>query len=82
MKIELNGEPVELEAGATVLDAAGRLGVGPDARGVAAALDGEVLPRGDWAQTKLASGQKVEIVQAIQGGAPGRVFRSTGRAMG
>ncbi len=70
MRIELNGEPVELSEAATVLDAAGRLGLGQEGRGLAAAVDGEVLPRGQWEQTTLAAGQKVEIVQAIQGGAP------------
>ncbi len=82
MRIELNGEAVELEEGASVLDAAGRIGADPDARGIAAAVDGEVVPRGEWAQTELHAGQTVEVVRAIQGGAAegfalgGREWRS------
>ena len=36
--------------------------------GVAVALNGEVVPRADWAQTSLKSNDKVEIVQIVRGG--------------
>ncbi len=69
MKIELNGGSVELADGAT-LDAAVRAsGVGEGARGIAVALDGEVVPRGEWETTPLREGQAVEVLAAIQGGA-------------
>jgi sulfur carrier protein len=45
-----------------------RLGVGDDARGVAVALDGEVVPRSQWDAALLAPGMRVEVVGAIQGG--------------
>ena len=45
MTVELNGEPVELEQGARVRDAVDRAGAGGDRRGVAVAVDGEVVPR-------------------------------------
>jgi sulfur carrier protein len=67
-RIELNGEPVEIGAEATVATAVERLGAGGERRGVAVAVDGEVIPRSAWDNTKLADGQKVEIVGAIQGG--------------
>ena len=69
MKVELNGRPVELALGATVATAV--LEVGADAgngRGVAVAVDGEVVPRTDWERTQLQSGQTVEVVRAVQGG--------------
>ena len=70
MRIELNGEPRELPAGATLADAV-RDERAPSRRaaGVAVALDGEVVPRGEWASTPLAEGQRVEVLAAIQGGA-------------
>jgi thiazole synthase len=69
MRIELNGSPHELPGGAT-LDAAVRAsGAGEGGRGFAVALDGEVVPRGEWAQTPLREGQAVEVLAAIQGGA-------------
>ena len=75
MKGELNGEIVELERSATVVDAADRLGVGSETRGVAVAVDGEVIPRRQWTSTPLKPEQKIEIVRAMQGGAPSRRLR-------
>ncbi len=69
MKIELNGEPLELPAGATLADAVRESGAGAEARGVAVALDGEVVPRSEWPATPLAEGHSVEVLAAIQGGA-------------
>lgn len=69
MRIELNGKPRELPAGATLADAVRESGAGAEARGVAVALDGEVVPRADWGSTPLAEGRKVEVLAAIQGGA-------------
>jgi len=69
MRIELNGEPRELAAGATLADAVRESGADKGARGVAVALDGEVVPRGEWDSTPLAEGAGVEVLAAIQGGA-------------
>jgi len=69
MKIELNGKPRELPPGATLADAVRESGAAAAARGVAVALDGEVVPRSDWDSTVLANGHKVEVLAAIQGGA-------------
>jgi thiazole synthase len=70
VKIELNGEPRELAEGTTLAAAAREAGAPEDRRGVAVALDGEVIPRGEWAATPLRDGQTVEVLAAIQGGAP------------
>ena len=69
MRIELNGREVDLPDGATVRDAAEAAGVGEVGRGVAVALDGEVVPRGEIESTELSEGQQVEVVAAIGGGA-------------
>jgi thiazole synthase len=68
MKVELNGEPRELSAGASLAEAVAESGVAPDGRGVAVAVDGEVVPRRRWDEIVLAEGQKVEVLAAIQGG--------------
>ena len=68
MTIELNGEAVELATGARVIDAVASAGARADARGVAVAVEGEVVPRSDWERTELRDGQSVEVVAAIQGG--------------
>ncbi len=68
MRIELNGEACELPTGATLADAVREAGAEQTARGVAVALDGEVVPRGEWPSTPLMEGGKVEVLAAIQGG--------------
>jgi sulfur carrier protein len=68
VRVELNGEPIELGEEATVAHVVASAGVDGEARGVAVALDGEVVPRGDWPRVALREGQSVEIVSAIQGG--------------
>ena len=69
MKIELNGELVALPDGAAVTEAVEASGAEGDLRGVAVALDGEVVPRSEWGRTPLREGQSVEVLAAIQGGA-------------
>jgi thiazole synthase len=69
VKVELNGEPRELPDGATLADAVRASGVEQEGRGVAVALEGEVVSRGEWSSTTLAEGSRVEVLAAIQGGA-------------
>jgi thiazole synthase len=74
MTIELNGERAILPDGATVAAAVAAAGIGSaraaeDRRGLAVAVDGEVVPHSAWERTALADGQSVEVVAAIQGGA-------------
>lgn len=66
--VVVNGEPRELADGATVADAVAATGAPRDGRGVAAAVGGEVVPRGEWASRPLAAGDRVEVLQAVQGG--------------
>jgi thiazole synthase len=69
MRIELNGEPAELADSATLVEAALAAGAPESRRGVAIALDGEVVPRSEWGTTPLREGAAVEVLAAIQGGA-------------
>jgi sulfur carrier protein len=64
----INGERRELGERATIEAAVRATGV-PDGRGVAVALDGEVVPRGQWAITEIRDGQEIEVLRAVQGGA-------------
>jgi sulfur carrier protein len=63
--ITVNGEPRELTG--TVDELLDALGV-EVRRGMAVAVDAEVVPRGAWATTEVRSGARVEIVTAVQGG--------------
>jgi thiazole synthase len=69
MRIELNGEPAEFADTATLVEAALAAGAPESRRGVAIALDGEVVPRSEWGTKPLREGAAVEVLAAIQGGA-------------
>jgi sulfur carrier protein len=64
----INGEARVLPAGATVASVLELLDVTPDARGIAVAVDGEVVARSLWDATALRDGSMVEVLAAIGGG--------------
>jgi sulfur carrier protein len=66
--IVLNGESFEVHQGETLSAVLDRLGVSPQARGVAVAVDGEVVPRACWEVFALAEDARVEVLTAMQGG--------------
>lgn len=68
MIVELNGRRTELPPDATVRAAVGLAGVADSHRGIAVAVDAEVVPRSQWERHRLREGARVEIVTAIQGG--------------
>jgi sulfur carrier protein len=63
--ITVNGEPRALAG--TVDDVLDALGI-EVRRGMAVAVDAEVVPRSAWSTTQVADGARVEIVTAVQGG--------------
>jgi sulfur carrier protein len=68
MNLIVNGSPAELPEGATVSTVVAELQLPAAGRGVAVAVDAEVVPRTRWELTRLEEGQKVEVVHAVQGG--------------
>ena len=66
VSVIVNGEARDLPPGATLEDAVSELTASP--KGVAAAVNGEVVPRRAWPTTELADRDEVEIVTAVQGG--------------
>jgi sulfur carrier protein len=64
--ITINGEPREVARGTTVEQLIRQ--VTDQQTGIAAALNGEVLPRRAWPATPLADRDQVEVVTAVQGG--------------
>jgi sulfur carrier protein len=66
--IRLNGEDSDVRAGETVAAVLERLELSRDARGVAVAVDGEVVPRAQWASFPLQDDARIEVLTAMQGG--------------
>lgn len=66
MTVTVNGKPREVPSGTTVAQVVASLTSQPS--GVAAAVNGEVVPRGGWTARALADRDQVEVVTAVQGG--------------
>jgi sulfur carrier protein len=64
--VTVNGDPYNLEATATVDTIIELLGCGR--RGVAVAINSEIVARSAWGTTAVAAGDHVEVLRAVQGG--------------
>ena len=64
--ILVNGARREVTPGTTVDEVVA--GIAPDSRGIAVAVNGEVVPRSSWAGTAVAAGDRIEVLTAAQGG--------------
>ena len=63
--ILLNGQPMQLQAGATLADAARASGVQPP---FAAAVNLQFVPRNQYVNTPLKAGDQVELISPVTGG--------------
>ena len=63
MNLFVNGEHRRLPDAVTVAEL-----VGEPRRGLAVAVNGEVVPRAGWPRTMLRDGDRVEVLTAAQGG--------------
>lgn len=66
ISLTVNGEPRELPAATTLAEVVTTMSKAPT--GVAAALNEAVVPRSSWSETVLGSGDRIEILTAVQGG--------------
>jgi sulfur carrier protein len=68
IEIRINGQSNTVDASATVADVVRRHGVDERATGVAVAVNDAVVPKREWAARRIAAGDVVEIIRAVQGG--------------
>ena len=66
MNVLLNGTPIEVSEQADLASVVET--IARDRRGVAAAVNGEVVPRSLWATVELSANDRVEVLSAIGGG--------------
>jgi sulfur carrier protein len=64
----VNGDPVEVDRDATVAGVLARLGHHSGRGGIAVALNGAVVPRSAWDETRVAERDRLEVLGATQGG--------------
>jgi sulfur carrier protein len=65
VNVVLNGESTAVQGG-SVADLVAAIGRGP--KGVAVAVNGEVVPRSQWGARRLDEDDRVEVLTAAQGG--------------
>jgi sulfur carrier protein len=68
VKVTVNGAPADVPSGASVAEILAALGHDPSGRGLAVAIDGEVVPRRTWSEAPVAAGSRLEVLAAAQGG--------------
>lgn len=68
MNVTVNGDTTQLESGTPVSEIV-EMTVGDNrGRGIAVAVNGTVVPRGEWATTELRPNDHIEILTAVAGG--------------
>jgi thiamine biosynthesis protein ThiS len=75
INVTVNGKPRQVERPLKVADLLAALDI--NAGRVAVALNGEVVPRGEWAATTVTEGDSVEVVRAVGGGADTTLTKET-----
>jgi sulfur carrier protein len=68
LMVFVNGDALALPPGSTVADVVALLAEGPEAKGIAVAVDRCVIPRSQWSSTPTRTGSRIEIVTAAAGG--------------
>jgi sulfur carrier protein len=66
MDVQLNGQPHRLGTEQTLGQLIDSLELRRD--GIAVAMNGDVVPRSSHDETRLQSGDRIEIIQAVGGG--------------
>ncbi|MDA0749036.1 MAG: sulfur carrier protein ThiS [bacterium] len=68
MQITLNGEEHTFTNGLSVHDLLAATGLDPSQKGIAVACNAEIVPRTQWVSTRLKTGDRIDIINAVQGG--------------
>ena len=68
MQITLNGEERTVQDGLSVRGLLVEADLDPSRKGIAVAVNAEVIPREAWASTRLEPGDRVDVIHAVQGG--------------
>lgn len=68
MKVIVNEEKIDVPEEFDLLGVLKVLNVAPDARGIAVAVNDRVVRRADWGRHAVAPHDRIEVIQATQGG--------------
>ena len=68
MQLTVNGQEQSVDDASTLLDLLIEMNFNAEQKGIAVALNAEVVARAMWADTRLCHGDRVDIIHAVQGG--------------
>ena len=68
MQLTVNGQKQSVDDASTLLDLLIEMNIGTEQKGIAVALNTEIVARAMWADTRLCNGDRVDIIHAVQGG--------------
>ncbi len=68
MQIIVNGEERTVRNGIFVRDLLIDLSHDPGRKGIAVAVNAEIVSRAAWSSTRLENGDRVDVIAAVQGG--------------
>jgi sulfur carrier protein len=67
MNITVNNEVYELAEGSSLEAVIGQLQI-PETKGIALALNEEIIPKSEWQKVNISEGDKIIIIGAVAGG--------------
>lgn len=68
MQLQVNGEIKSLDSVASLAGLLEKLDIDLASAGIAVAVNETVVPKSLWPERMLNDGDKIEIIQAVQGG--------------
>ena len=68
MRVTVNGEARTFPPKLTMRAFLKACDLGPDEKGIAVAVNATVISRSEWESFRLADGDRVDVIRAVQGG--------------
>ncbi|MDE2724127.1 MAG: sulfur carrier protein ThiS [Gemmatimonadetes bacterium] len=68
MQLIVNGQEQSVDDASTLLDLLIEMNFKAEQKGIAVAVNAEVIARAIWADMRLRNGDRVDIIHAVQGG--------------
>ncbi len=68
LTVTVNGERMRVPTGSTIADLVALVLDGAEPKGIAVAVDRDVIPRSEWSATRVSAETPIEIVTAAAGG--------------
>ncbi len=68
MQLIVNGQEQSVDGASTLLDLLIEMNFKAEQKGIAVAVNAEVIARAMWTDMRLRNGDRVDIIHAVQGG--------------